>query len=330
MASTPGDHNKASNEFFQEIRAQKAKELGVEPDQITQKVVNGQTVWVKKTEVYADLEKQRNIASNRVIRAIRGGENSLFGRILQLGNESRSLLRTSKQYEWLNALQSHDLQVSISNLEQRSQEAADQLAEIEDAIESAKSRDSVFAEGEQALYQIRDAQRDGNKKQVLEIQRAHQELLRKYQKRRKSIEPYLQSARTYRAVLQKQMLKACLLVWDLRSEYLSGIKKHIEELSQQTGDEDAKQNKNVDLKKMETDLHALQSAYRKRKSIALDTSNESDHPSEAWDAGIYEMIELLDRQRAVQPEFEKLLHQYHQAGQPDQEKGPRMSYWQRK
>ena len=69
-------------EVSRAVAEEKAREMGVDADDLVQTVVDGRTIWVKRDRVAVSLEKRAKLRSKvKVQRALRGGDESIVGDI---------------------------------------------------------------------------------------------------------------------------------------------------------------------------------------------------------------------------------------------------------
>lgn len=288
--------DKGSDPFSQELARKRAQELGVSPEDLVQKVVNGQAVWVLKTEIYADLDKQRKLAvSPKVIRAIRGGENSLYGLIQANLEQAKRLLQEVGARDLWNPIERHDSLSSIINVERRGGEAATYMMELEDEIEKVKEKDPIHADAEKILSEMRQAQLDGRSDVVADISRSHADLLKRYQQRRKAIEPHIQSTRNYRMVLQKEYWKIMQIVWRLRDVLMEALEKEMESVSIDRFNE-------AEIKQFRTDRHFISinrnSFNARQREVSARCPALQDDAMDEWNRTLDSMRQLLEQQAA--------------------------------
>ncbi len=224
------DKNKPlAGQLENEMTRQKARELGVSPDALTTRVKNGKRVWVKKAQLHAELEKQRKISSKTVIRSVRGGANSLYSCVML---EAKRVLASVNEETSLNPLDRRDYGVTVEKIQSSATTWAEEIAGYEQQIEEVKANDPVFEQGENVMRRMLAAQKNDDQETVAELRNAYSELLKKYERRRKSVLPYLESARTCRLSLQKEYWKVLQTGWKVRDESMQRMFKQFDELAQ--------------------------------------------------------------------------------------------------
>lgn len=199
----------------------KAEEMGVRHDELRTRVVDGKTVWVTKSDLNVELEKQRKIAAtNKIIRSIRDGDKSLFALITQEIHNARALCTTLVELKALHTMQSRDHHISIETVEKRSISTASQINELEAQIDQQKSKNKLFGQATEILDQISKARASGEDEKVAQMMSTYRPVLQAYQKQVSALEPAIQSCRTFRVDLQKLYLKISDKVWELRNRVL--------------------------------------------------------------------------------------------------------------
>ncbi|MDP8246118.1 MAG: hypothetical protein P9L94_18690 [Candidatus Hinthialibacter antarcticus] len=295
----PNDNQKElAGQFQKEMTRQKAQELGVSPDTLTTRVKNGKRIWIQKAQLHAELEKQRQVGSKQIIRSIRGGNNSLYSCIIF---EAKRVMKLVNEEESLNALDRRDYVVAVEKIHSSAVTWAEEISSYEDQIDQAKKNDPVFGQGERVMHEMLSAQKDGNPERVIELKNAYSDLLKKYERRRKSILPYIESARTCRLSLQKEYWKILQTGWKVREESIQQIFKQFNNAAREAQTQELK----MDFKsarEISQSLNDIASGLRNR-----NPGSASD--SAAWDPVLNELKALVDRQMDLWIQIQFLANQ---------------------
>lgn len=278
-----------AGQFQKEMTRQKAHELGVSPDALTTRVQNGKRVWIKKAQLYAELEKQRQVSSKQIIRSIRGGNNSLYSCIMR---EAQRVMTLINEETSLNPLDRRDSIVAVDKIHSSAATWAEEISGYEDQIEQAKQNDPVFGQGERVVHEIFTAQKEDNQDRIVELRSAYSDLLKKYDRRRKSIMPYMESARTCRLSLQKEYWKIMQTGWKIRNGSIQRIFKQFNE----TG-------AHAQCKELKADFKSAREILQSLNDIADGLRNRNPGSvgdpaalSAAWNPVLNELKALVDRQ----------------------------------
>jgi HPt (histidine-containing phosphotransfer) domain-containing protein len=283
------NNKKLAGEFQKELTRQKARELGVSADSLTTKVQDGKNVWIEKTQLYSELEKQRQIASKKVIRSIRGGENSLHNCILL---EVKRVMALLNEEESLNAIDRHDYSVSVNKIHSSADTWAKQISGFEDQIEQAKKSDPVFEQGERVMQEMLKAQKAGEQSRIVELKSAYSDLLKKYDRRRKSISPYIDSARISRLSLQKEYWKILQTGWKIRNDVILGVIKTFDALPREVRTTELSNDFNS-VRELFNSLNEIGDSLKAR---APGSTGDPIALSEAWNPILNEFKSIVDRQ----------------------------------
>ncbi|NPU95877.1 MAG: hypothetical protein HPY51_01505 [Candidatus Omnitrophica bacterium] len=181
----------------------KAEELGVEITDLMERVVDGKSFFVKKSEVYQQLGKQRQLlASKKIMRSLRDGQNSLAARIRAEIQLARGLLKklTAAPPEALPPLD--EFPTALQKLENRVNFHVRQLQSLEDKIERIKSQNPVFAQAETVLQELYQARQQRDTSRIAQLSAEHGPLLQKYEAARKTLKFHIDDARQCRLRLQ--------------------------------------------------------------------------------------------------------------------------------
>ncbi len=302
----------------EELSRQQADKLGVDASDMMQRITDGKSAWVKKSEIYVQLDKQRKlVAPQKAIRALRGGENSLVSRIKkevgicqeQITDLSQSGGAQSKGYS--------DYKILIPKLENRTRNIASRLAEVESRIERVKAADPVFKQAEIVLGEIHQAKekQDAVKTQQLLIQ--HQDLLVRYESQRKGLAPYLEEASKFRTELQKEYWQIMQIRFKLQTISIQLAKKRLAENVTSINNEQQKSeilHQAAAFHKQEEDLKAQ---YMNLSSHCPTTQVSIQDASRIWDCIIPEMVSIIKQQTDLLHNFESLSQQESKTDMPD-------------
>lgn len=208
---------KLANQFRNEVQKVRATQLGVTPDEVTLRVVNGKYDWARRADVRTQLEKQRQLAVvPRTSRALRG-EDSLVSRIRAEVIECMDWLEKLTLASAILSAEKKNYIVRIQEIEKHTENTASKLGEIEESIESFKKADSIFAQAEGVFLQMRHAKEENNLERFQEIREANQELLIRYETSRDRLEPLINSARVLRLEIQKEYWQILNIRWSLQN-----------------------------------------------------------------------------------------------------------------
>lgn len=282
-----------AREFTREIAKNKAKQLGVKTDEITTRVVDGQARWVKKIDVASELERQRQISAKSVIRSIRGGENSLYGRIQAESDRIQLLLAEYAESEELNPIERRDASAMLEKIVARAHDTASQIAGNEDQIETTKAQDPVFQQAEPLLLAMHAAKKEGDIKKLQQLSVQNGDLLRKYEIRRKSIQPLIQTAKSLRLVLQKEFWRVLQHSWKLhaaRVRRAAYLLQNVDNARKQTKAAQWKE----DLEFVEINDKAFEIRLTNLSSKCPAADKDEDVQMKEWDPVLATMVELLD------------------------------------
>ncbi len=325
------EKNKLSQALRQEMARKKAEELGVDVSDIMQRVHDGKSSWVKKSEVYVQLDKQRKlVAPQKVIRSLRGGHDSLVSRIqreIALSRDwSTKLARDSRSTD----KELPELKTAIAKLENRTNSLATQLTDVESRIDRAKAHDPVFAEAESVLAQVQTAREKEDSGQAEQLLARHKDLLSKYEFLRKSLHPYLEEARKYRLELQKEYWQIMQIRFKLQTVSIQQIKQRLAGIAadlQKTGNQpDFLQSTGVLLQEDERQARE----YRNLASHTPPSHIPPDDASKMWDCILPEMETTVDAQADLQKKFIALLEGQAGKAEPADSTQRRMVFAQQK
>lgn len=325
------EKNKLSQMLRQEMARKKADELGVDVSDIMQRVHDGKSSWVKKSDVYAQLDKQRKlVAPQKVIRSLRGGRDSLVSRIQREIALSRDWSTKLARDNRFGDKELPELKTAIAKLENRTNSLATQLADVESRIDRVKAQDPVFAEAESVLAQVQSVREKEDAGQAEQLLARHKDLLSKYEFLRKSLLPHLEEARKYRLELQKEYWQIMQIRFKLQAmsiqqikQRLAGIASHLQKAGNQPEflqsaaallQEDEHQNK----------------LYRNLASHTPPSHIPPDEASQMWDCILPEMETTVDAQADLQKKFIAILEGQAGKAEPADASLRRMVFTQQK
>jgi hypothetical protein len=301
-----------------ELSRQQAEQLGVDSSDMMQRVTDGKSAWVKKSETYIQLDKQRKlVAPQKAIRALRGGENSLVSRIKKEVEHCREQITyfSSTSGSQLKGINDH--KTSITKLENRTHNISSTLSEVESRIERAKADDPVFEQAEAILGQVRLAQEKQDSEQTEKLLTYNKDLLVRYDLKRKSLAIYFEEARKYRTELQKEYSQIMQIRFKLQAISIQQVKKSLAE--------------NVaiihsEVKKSEI-LHQAAAFHKLEEDLKKQFMNLSSHfptsqvsiqdASRIWDCIIPEMVSIIKQQMDLLDNFKSLIPQQTISDMPD-------------
>jgi len=293
------EKNNLLNKFNEELLKEKAKEMGVSPDEILVKVVNGKQVFLKKAEVYAQLEKQRSFTKPKQIpRALRGPD-SLINKINEEVQTCLSLNAKLSGQSILNAMEAQDYRSSVKKLNDLTLDLARQLSEAENAIEQTKAADSVFKEAESVLIQMKQAHHQDDIDAVKDLQSNHAPLLKQYENRRKKLTPYLDAARQLRLEIQRVYWRLLVVRWKLLNHGVKDQLKRLVEASESMRPKEARSMFTLGNKDARDIAEQLNNEQISLSNQSPDKSTEIKKASDQYDRLTPGLIDLLETQHSL-------------------------------
>ncbi len=291
-----------------ELSRQQAEQLGVDSSDMMQRVTDGKSAWVKKSDTYIQLDKQRRlVAPQKTIRSLRGGENSLVSRIKKEVEGCRERITYFPQFAGKQLKEINDYKTSITKLENRTQNVSSTLAEVESRIERAKADDPVFQQAEAVLGQVRLAREKQDSEKTEKLLTYNKDLLVNYDLKRKSLSIYFDEAHKYRTELQKEYSQIMQIRFKLQIISIQQIKKSLAENVATIHSE---------VKKSEI-LHQAAAFHKQEEDLKAQFMNLSSHfptsqvsiqdASRLWDCIIPEMVSIKKQQIDLLHSFESLI-----------------------
>lgn len=190
-------------EVSRAVAEEKAREMGVDADDLVQTVVDGRTIWVKRDRVAVSLEKRAKLRSKvKVQRALRGGDESIVGDIDSRIQACENLIEDLSKRDALDAMERHDIRRIVSTIVKRVDTQVRELSEVEDRIEARKAKDPVIQDLERVTKAIKQAKESGDEETVRKLAIQQSEGLQNLQSWRRSIQPDLDTAMRCRIALQ--------------------------------------------------------------------------------------------------------------------------------
>ncbi|MEW6236796.1 MAG: hypothetical protein AB1656_15540 [Candidatus Omnitrophota bacterium] len=301
------EKNKLLKNFRQSLAESKAAEMGVSPDELIARYANGKIGWIKRQEAYEQLERQRELSGpKKIVRSLRDGEDSLIGKIFVEINQTIELVNRLAKDNILNSLERVDHLASTSKIQQRSTTLKDELTNVESQIDRTKSGDPLFEQAENVLKVMREAQEKGDNEKLAQLRGIHGETLRKYEIRRKSLEPYLESARHGRADMQRELWRIYQLRWKLQHTHIASLQKTMTRLAAQESAKSAEKSIAQDYAGFLKQYHGL---GEKQNLLSQKTPASQDDLAKSmklWDKILPIMKDYLDHQQFFQEVFQEI------------------------
>ena len=324
---TPDERAKLAASFQKVVEKHQAEKLGVAHEELGKRIINGQARWVKKAALYTDMEKQRSIAAvKKPVRVLRDGENSLARKISSLLEGIGSQLEDLAGQNLISSMEKLDLRRSVNNLQQRVEKHIAELEKIESTIEQEKSRDPLFAEADAVLQELYRCKTDGNASRFASLQQTHAELLKKYENRRKSLMPYIVSARHERFILQKEFWRLMQIQWDLQVRALAQGVKQFGSLVKDLSSEDLQCAHEHESMILQDQLDQLD--QRKNELAAQIPPNDAppQEGSKRWDQTLPVMETMLEEQAFLLQTLQARVQEYTTEALPSGESSRRMAF----
>ncbi len=301
------EKNKLSQLIKEEMARTKADELGVDTTDMMQRVFDGRSSWVKKSTVYIQLDKQRKlVAPQKVMRSLRGGQDSLLSRIhVEIANCRGLINEIAKQSS--SDREFAEIKSSVHKLENRANSLSSQLADVETKIDRMKSRDPIFSQAEAVLTQVRvEREKDGDADKLL---LENKELLSQYEFLRKSLLPYLEEARKCRLELQKEYWLIMQNHYKLSNISIQQIKQSLAHLIPQWQKKEGQSDQLLKASDLLRNDEEISRTYRDLYSHTPPSHLPQQDASKIWDCILPEMENLIHQDDALRHEFSDLLGQ---------------------
>lgn len=222
-ALSPPDQNDLSSfkrlrdELSQVVAKEKAKTLGASREDLVQTTRGGKAVWTTKQALAASLDQRRATVQKQaaIQRALRGGENSLWGDIAHCLETIDCYTRQLVELKAMDAMGRADIRNTCNAISKRVLKLIDELTEIEEKIEAFKERDPVLRSMDMVVNEIAVAQSNGDLEHARNLATQYAADLQRYQNWRKSLAPDLESAMHCRVDMLQQQRKTYRLRGDL-------------------------------------------------------------------------------------------------------------------
>ncbi|MBZ0255537.1 hypothetical protein K8I31_05720, partial [bacterium] len=158
-------------------------------------------------------------------------------------------------------------------------------------IEQAKKNDPVFEQGERVMQEMLKAHKEGESGRASELKNAYSDLLKKYERRRKSIQPQIDSARTCRFSLQKQYWKILQTSWKVRNDSILNVLKAYDKLPENANSKEL----HSDFESAREIFHSLNEICDGLKARSPSSSGDPIQLSEAWNPILSEYKTIAER-----------------------------------
>lgn len=210
------DRQKLAKAFQDQVSAQHNHEVNHQPDEFQKKMMNEQYHWVKQSEIFKEEERRKRFAKKvKPIRALRDGENSLVSLITTTLSKSTDKINSYETTGYISKVVKSDMINNICMIEDCTNAFANELAEIENNIELAKSQNQIILDAERVLLQLSKLKETGELNQAQQLYNHHSKLLQSYKFQRYSIMPLIESARHQRTSLQRQYWRCMSTLWSI-------------------------------------------------------------------------------------------------------------------
>lgn len=277
-----------------ELLKQKAEELGVECDDLMQRIHDGKVSYVKKSVVFEQLEKQRQlIAPKKVIRSLRDGQHSIVAKIRTEIQTCRQLLNDLEKNTAIASAKIGDYKTGLIKLENRTNSLANQLTDIENKVERLKTQASVSAKAEAVIAEIQSAKERNDPAAVQTLLGANRDCLKEYETFRKSLKPQIEFARKYRVSLQKEYWLILEFHYKIQSLTLIQRKKKFPETNAEIAATAMKEERSTDFAMLNKRLEQLNDHYRQIASHCPPTHIAQAEAMKTWDSIIPAMMSIV-------------------------------------
>ncbi len=325
------DKQKLAKEFRDMLAEKKAQELGVSKDEMIASYANGQLSFIKKQEAYEKLEKQRNMAGDKkVVRSLRDGEDSLLSRLGEEINRVINLVNELSRKQILVAMERVDIMGALNKSQKRSLDLKENLENIERHIERTKEGDSIFLDAEEVLKQIQQAKNNQDYDTMNQLMSEHRELIRKYETRRKSLEPQLQTARHSRVDLQREYWRVYNLRWKLQDKHIQSLMQTMDEIVNNTNFQTTCPKAFHLLQDIQSTCSELQQKERQLGAKVPEKKDEtSDQAMERWNQLLDTTGQLIEQQQKQRKLLVEMVEKYSPMLKKDEDGHRRMAYAER-
>lgn len=301
------EKDKLLQKLREESARKKAEELGVDPSDIMLRVHDGKSSWVRKSEVYVQLDRQRKlVAPPKIMRSIRDGKNSLVARIHREVNQCRQLMSDLAKQKVPASINISEFKTSTAKLENRANSIENQLTDVEARIDRAKARDPIFAMAEAVFADVRSAQDQNDQERADRLLAENKDTLGKYEFLRKSLNPYLEEARKYRLELQKEYWQIMQSRFKLQAVSIQLVKSDLAPLLAHL-QQDGSQSSLIKASELIKEDEQCQKKYLDLSSHTPPSHIPPQDACSVWDCILPEMESLLDQQVDLQNQFSDLM-----------------------
>ncbi|MGC9326509.1 MAG: hypothetical protein ACP5I1_02640 [Candidatus Hinthialibacter sp.] len=307
MELNPKEKDQLRKILRQEVAEQKAHELGVNPSDLMQRIIDGKASWAKKTDIYIQLDKQRKmIAPKKVMRTLRDGRNSIVSRIRKEIEECRGILQKTGAPNHSTSAKLAEIKTLIEKIGNQSQNLENQVCEIESKIENIKEREPVFKQAEAILTQIRHARDQENQTAIQRLFSENKELLGHYEILQKNLHPHVEKARRRRQELQRVYWQIMKCRFQLQAISIQQIKTHIAGQAAQLNNQEEKKNWMVKITDALKDEKILRQGYQSLSQQTPPTHVSTQDASKIWDQLLPELENIIERQAGMRKKLSAL------------------------
>jgi hypothetical protein len=297
--------------FRDELVKQRAEELGVETQDLMTRVSDGKHSLVKKSSVYIQLEKQRQlVAPKKVLRALRDGQDSIVHLIQDEIQLCRKLLNDLEKIGAIESSNISDYKAGLVKLENRTNSFTNQLVAYETKIERTKKQETVFGEAESVLAEVYKARQQNDMQKVQALMLQHRDLLKKYETQRKLLNPHIEGARKVRYDMQKEYWLIMESRYKIHSLSILQMKKNLVDLSQSIILPNVKQEFQSDIAMLQKRQEQLNDTYRNIVSHCPPSHIEQTEAIKIWDTILPNMKTVLQHLSDIDQLFQDLITKY--------------------
>jgi len=307
------EQDKLVQRFLKQLCEEKAAEMGVKPEDLMLKVVDGKYYWVKKAEILHQIEKQRQLVSpKQVVRSLRGGDQSLVGQIQKEVQTCRSLTDDMVNAKMMTVMERNDQLHSLTQIQRRVESITNQLMSFEDSIERAKARDPIYMEAETVLAQMSLAKKNGQEELVAQIQRTNRELLAKYENRRKTLGQHIESARQCRFNLQREQWRVFQLRWKLHGQSLKYLQKVLGGIGQSLPEGSIRREFDDEFPLLQQRLEELDGRHIALGNQTPPAQSDPNAGTQLWDKILPTLSIMIEERAYLQEALSSMIAKYSQ------------------
>lgn len=191
------DMSRLRKGFNEIILSSKAKELGVDEEDLVVTVRGGKRIFTSRQKLAEDLQRQRSITkveTRRTQRAIRGGEDSIIGDIESRLEDCFLLLSLLTRHKLITPMDDRDMRRALKDSADNAIQFSKELQYIEAEIERKKANDPLLSRLDGVAQAIYAARERGDERAAAQLSAACREDLARYESRRRALGPDIQSA----------------------------------------------------------------------------------------------------------------------------------------